>query len=72
MTFKEMVFKGLCDGTVKIISNPNDDCIACQIGEFWFYFIGSEDEDLTPDEVYEYQRTTYRNDLFNIAGYGKE
>ena len=50
MTFKEMVFKGLCDGTVKIISNPNDDCIACQIGEFWFYFIGSEDEDLTPDE----------------------
>ena len=53
MTFKEMVFKGLCDGTVKIISNPNDDCIACQIGEFWFYFIGSEDEDLTPDEVYE-------------------
>ena len=52
MTFKEMVFKGLCDGTVKIISNPNDDCIACQIGEFWFYFIGSEDEDLTPDEVY--------------------
>ena len=29
----------------------NDDCIACQIGEFWFYFIGSEDEDLTPNEV---------------------
>lgn len=53
MTFKEMIFKGLCDGTVKIISNPNDDCIACQIGEFWFYFIGSEDEALTPDEVYE-------------------
>lgn len=53
MTFKEMIFKGLCDGTVKIISNPNDDCIACQIGEFWFYFIGSEDENLTPDEVYE-------------------
>ena len=48
MTFKEMIFKGLCDGTVKIISNPNDDCIACRIGEFWFYFIGNEDEDLTP------------------------
>lgn len=53
MTFKEMIFKGLCDGIVKIISNPNDDCIACQIGEFWFYFIGRKDEDLTPDEVYE-------------------
>lgn len=22
MKFKEMIFKGLCDGTVKIISNP--------------------------------------------------
>lgn len=52
MTFKKMIFKGLCDGTVKIISNPNDNCIACKIGESWFYFIGSEDEDLTPDEVY--------------------
>lgn len=53
MTFKEMVFNGLCDGTVKIISSPNDGCIACQIGENWFYFIGSEDENLTPDEVYK-------------------
>lgn len=53
MTFKEMIFKGLCDETVKIISNPIDDCIACQIGDFCFYFIGSEDEDLTPNEVYE-------------------
>lgn len=27
MTFKEMIFKGLCDGTVKIISNPNIHCV---------------------------------------------
>ena len=53
MTFKEMIFKGLCDGTVKIISNPYDDSIACQIGNVWFYFIGNEDEYLTPDEVFE-------------------
>ena len=53
MTFKEMIFKGLCDGTVKIISNPNDDWIACQIGDFLFYFIGSKDEDLTRDEMYK-------------------
>ena len=53
MTFKEMIHKGLCDGVVKVIQNPNDDCISCQIGQFWFYFIGSEDENLTPDEVYE-------------------
>lgn len=25
MTVKEMIFKGLCDGIVKIINNPNDD-----------------------------------------------
>lgn len=53
MTFKEMIFRGICDATVKIISNPNDNCIACQIGDFWFYFIGSEDETLSPNEVYE-------------------
>ena len=49
MTFKEMFFKGLCDGIVKSISSPIDDCIACQIGEFWFYFMGRKDEVLTPD-----------------------
>ena len=49
----EMIYKGLCEGVVKIIQSPNDDCIACSIGQYWFYFIGSEDEDMTPDEVYE-------------------
>ena len=53
MTFKEMIYKGLCDESIKIINSPNDDCIACQIGEVWFYFIGREYENLTPDEVYE-------------------
>ena len=53
MELREMIYKGLCDGVVEIIQNPNDDCIACRIGECWFYFIGSEDENMTSDEVYE-------------------
>lgn len=59
MTFKEMIFNGLCDGTVKIITNPNDGYPACQIGEDWFYFIEDEygesspAELLTPDEIYK-------------------
>ena len=55
------IVNGLWNGTVKLISNPNDGCIACQIGEYWFYFIGSEDENLKPEEV----RNNY--DVFTIA-----
>ena len=55
------IVNGLWNGTVRLISNPNDGCIACQIGEYWFYFIGSEDENLTPEEV----KINY--DVFTIA-----
>jgi hypothetical protein len=55
------IVNGLWNGTVRLISNPNDGCIACQIGEYWFYFIGSEDENLTLEEV----RNNY--DVFTIA-----
>lgn len=48
---KELIKKGLEQGIVKIIQNPNDDCISCQIGEYWFYFIGLEDENKTPKEI---------------------
>lgn len=50
---KCLIYKGSCDGIVEIIQNPYDDTIACRIGEFGFYFIGSEYENLTPYEVYE-------------------
>ncbi len=43
--------EGLWNGTAKLIESPNDGCIACQIGEFWFYFMGNEDENLKPEEV---------------------
>lgn len=53
MELKEQIFAGLCSGIVKIINNPDDDCIACQIGLNWFYFIDSEYEDMTADEIYQ-------------------
>lgn len=55
------IVNGLWNGTVKLISNPNDGCLACQMGDYWFYFIGSEDENLTPEEA----KKNY--DVFTIA-----
>lgn len=55
------IVNGLWDGTVKLISSPNDGCLACKIGEYWFYFIGSEDENLKPEEV------KHNYDVFTIA-----
>lgn len=48
---KDLVLEGLKQGLVKIIESPNDGCVACEIGDDWFYFIGSEDENMSPAEV---------------------
>ncbi|MCR0531731.1 hypothetical protein MKC55_20505 [[Clostridium] innocuum] len=50
---KELILQGIEKGIVTFISSPNDGCIVCKIGEYWFYFIGSEYEHLEPDEVLE-------------------
>lgn len=50
---KDIIKNGIINHHIKIINNPNDDCIAAKIGDFWFYFIGSKDETLSADEVYE-------------------
>lgn len=55
------IVQALWNGTAKLISSPNDGCLACQIGEYWFYFIGSEDENLKPEEV------KHHYDIFTIA-----
>lgn len=55
------IVNGLWNGTVKLISNPNDGYLACQIGDYWFYFIGSDGENLTPEEA----KKNY--DVFTIA-----
>lgn len=60
MKLKEMIFTGLCDGTVNIINNPDDGLIACQIGKKYFCFLKNtyHEKSLTVDEVYE----TYTKD----------
>lgn len=55
------IVNGLWNGTVKLISNPNDGCLACQIGDYWFYFVGSDDENLTSEEAMK------NYDVFTIA-----
>jgi predicted metalloprotease len=59
---KEMILAGLENGLIHIINNQNDNCISAQIGDYWFYFTGQEDEELT---VKEYL-VNYDNDT--IAG----
>lgn len=56
MEEKEMVKRALERGVARLINNPNDGCISCQIGEkyYWFYFMDDpEYENMTPEEIYE-------------------
>lgn len=53
---RQMVEDGYREGLICLINNPNDDCVSAQIGEYWFYFAGSENEDMTVDE-YENEYT---------------
>lgn len=48
---KELILEGIENDIVKFIESPNDGCIACKIGEYWFYFIGMLDEDIKPSEI---------------------
>ena len=50
---KSMIVNGYRSGVVSLISSPNDNGIACQIGGHWFYFAGMEDEYMTPEEYKE-------------------
>lgn len=47
---KEKILKGLEIGVVKII---DDYGIRCQIGEYSFYFIGTEDSELSVSEYWK-------------------
>lgn len=63
---KECLYKGLIDSSVMILYSPNDDASVCQIGDYWFYFLGSEDEDLTPLEIMEsYTKEELTELIFN-------
>ena len=56
-----MVKQGLFDGTVKLIEDDLElgiSGVGCQVGDYAFYFLSSEDEDLTLETVKE----KYNND----------
>lgn len=53
---RQMVEDGYREELIYLINNPNDGCIATQIGDNWFYFAGSENEEMTVDE-YEAEYT---------------
>lgn len=55
------VVNGLWDGTIRIINNPNDGCIVCQVGDYCFYFMLKEHKKLKPEEIRE------KYDVFTIA-----
>lgn len=53
---ESMVKRALEQGVAKLISNPNDGCISCQIGDkyYWFYFMDDpEYENMRPEEILE-------------------
>lgn len=53
---RQMVEDGYREELIYLINNPLDGCIAAQIGDNWFYFAGSENENMTVDE-YEAEYT---------------
>lgn len=47
---KEMILSGISAGVVKLIDSPHDSEPACQIGDHWFYYAGSEGNGVTSAE----------------------
>lgn len=64
---KDLVLEGLKQGLVKIIESPNDGCVACEIGDNWFYFISCEDENMSPAEVLSSYSLEDLSELIRLA-----
>ena len=58
---KNMVIEGYNQGLIRLISSPNGDGIACQIGDNWFYFGGITAEEY--DNVAEYKEVMLTSDI---------
>lgn len=64
---RQMVEEGYKGGIIYLINNINDGCIACQIGENWFYFAGNENESMTVNEYEsEYTVDEIVDYIFNV------
>ena len=53
MITKEMVIEGYQKGLIELITSPNSDGTACQIGDNWFYFGGITAEEYDDVENYK-------------------
>lgn len=58
---KDMIKRGYNQGLIKLIASPNGDGIACQIGDYWFYFGGQTAEEF--DDVEEYKSVMLTSDI---------
>ena len=47
---RKMIEKAYEEGLVKIIDSPHDDGTVCKIGEYWFYFGGETEAEMTASE----------------------
>ena len=47
MITKKLISRGLDSGIIRFTNSPDDGSVVCKIGEYWFYFIGSFNDDLT-------------------------
>ena len=45
---RKMIENGLKQG---LINPSNDECLICEIGDYWFYFGGSEFEHEAPEHI---------------------
>lgn len=66
-SIKEMIYKGLKEGFIKLINNSLDDKVVCLIGDYWFYFIDAEHDSLTASEVYDFMEEEQLTDLIYQA-----
>ena len=61
---KELIAKGLQQGIINIIKNPNDGCISAMIGDFWFYF-ANDDYETIEDYKLRNSHEDMINDIYN-------
>lgn len=62
MITKAMVKAGYAAGLITLIESPNEDGVACGIGDNWFYFGGHTAEEST---VEDYRRNVPESDIIN-------
>ena len=53
MITKQMVQAGYSSGVIRLVLSPNEDGIACQIGDCWFYFGGLTAEEYSSVDAFK-------------------